>query len=308
MSTFSLLQIVNETLRRRGRAHWWLQFHFPSSLVFYMNICLSVFVSVCFCLAIFITVFLPAYSFGLPCHFSVLYFVSLYPCTALSFTNEKMTDVGVGWEMEPVIYFWVFCRACLGPDSSRPQAMLPWGLLVHAEMAHTHVQYSVLHPYICTNGRHTHTHILLPPCCCHWQTDVCWCPREWESKQYSVIESLLPLCTSLRLSHCRNNCSQSISLLKGVCFVAAFACLSKYFFLSLYLALCLFPPSLLHLLQILYSFRGYFCQHPCGEAPFLSVYMCEWYGTHVSVGYLFWVKLFRSLCPFLCVWACAPLV
>lgn len=153
------LQIVNETLRGRGsRAHWWLRFLSPPSSVFYMNICLSVFVSVCFSLAIFITVFRPVYSFALPCHFSVLYFVSLYPCTALSCFNESMTDVGAGLEMEPVIYFRVFCRACLGPDSPRPQTMLPWGLLVHAEMAHTRtVQWAAsVHMHEQTTNTHIH--------------------------------------------------------------------------------------------------------------------------------------------------------
>lgn len=124
-----------------------------------MNICLSVFVSICFCLVIFIALFLPVYSFGLPCHFSVLYFVSFYLCIALSCTNEKMTDVGVGWEMEPVIYFPVFCRACLELDSPRPQTTRPESLpRVHSEIwTHRYNTMYCIHTYA-QHAQTIHTH------------------------------------------------------------------------------------------------------------------------------------------------------
>ena len=98
-----------------------------------------------------------------------------------------------------------------------------------------------------------HTFPLLPSCCCYWQTDVCWCFREWESERYSVIESLLPLCTSLPLSYCGYNLSESISVLKAGCSVATFDCLLSY--MSHYLALSLFPPCPLHFFQKMCSYR-----------------------------------------------------
>lgn len=126
--------------------------------------------------------------------------------------------------------------------------------------------------------------LLLP--CCHWQTPVCWCPREWESQQHSVIESLLPLCTQLLLSHCGNNLSQSISLLKGVCFLAAFAFLFKYsfFFVPLCFAPRHLPPSLLRFFQLPLS----------ASLWWITICTCEW------------EKLLQSCFPFLCVWACTP--
>lgn len=182
--------------------------------------------------------------------------------------------------MGSVIYFPVSCRACLGPDSPRPQVMLPRELkLVYAEAAHTHITQCTASKYIHTRT----TYMLLPPCC-HWQTPVCWCPREWESQQHSVIESLLPLCTQLLLSHCGNNLSQSISLLKGVCFPAAFAFLFKYsfFFAPLYFAPRHLPPSLLHFFQLPLSASWF---------PFLCLWACtphvQFVGVHICSSYKF---------------------
>lgn len=169
--------------------------------------------------------------FWSPLSFFLSFTLSLFPCTALSCTNERMTDVSVVYELGPVIYFPDFCRACLGPDSPWPQKKLLRELLVRAEMAHTHIQYNVLHPYICTNWLHTIP--LLPSCRCHWQMDVCWCPREWESEQYSVIESLLPLCTSLPPSHCGYNL-QSLSWRVVASLLPLLGCLN---ILSLYVSL-----------------------------------------------------------------------
>lgn len=77
-------------------------------------------------------------SFGLSCHFPVL-------CPPLSILvllsavlMKGMTDVGVSGEMGPVIYFPVFCSACLGPESPRPQTTFPRELMFHAETAHVY--------------------------------------------------------------------------------------------------------------------------------------------------------------------------
>ncbi len=154
---FSPVQTANETpLRGASEAHWWLHFAFPSYLS-YMNICLSVFVSVAVLLFLSQSILL---SVLLASPVASLSFTlcPLFP-TALSCANERMSDEGVDWEMEPVIYFPVYCRARLGPDSPRPRAVLPWGLLVHVDTAHTRVENNILHPYICT---HTHTHCYHP--------------------------------------------------------------------------------------------------------------------------------------------------
>ena len=120
-----------------------------SSLLISLSKCIFVWIH----LAIFIIVFLPVYPFGLPVAFSLpffFFFSSLFlsPCAALSCTNERMTDVGVGWEMEPVIYFPVFCRARLRPDSPRPDNVT---MRAFSLCWDTHVGYSALCP-------HTHTH------------------------------------------------------------------------------------------------------------------------------------------------------
>lgn len=67
--------------------------------------------------------------------------------------------------------------------------------------------------HTCTYWLHTHAHAHTPPILLlHWQTDVCRCLREWESEQYSVIESLLPLCAFLPLPHCGNNLLHTVNL------------------------------------------------------------------------------------------------
>lgn len=62
-----------------------VSFSFLSCLI-NTNICLSVSVS----LLLFLSVFLSVDIFGLPHHFSILYFICFCPCTALSCTAEKV--------------------------------------------------------------------------------------------------------------------------------------------------------------------------------------------------------------------------
>lgn len=286
MSTFFPLQTVNETLRGGCRAHWWLHFPFLSHLsLTWLFVCRSLSLSVSVLLFLSQSFFLciPL----VPCHFSVLCFVSFYPCTALSCTDERMTDVGVGWEMEPVIYFPVFCRACIGArltstrDNFAMKACLDGTMQCNAAI-HMHGQ---------------HIYILLPSCCCHWQTDVCWCPWKWESKQCWIPVATVYLTPSLSLWQQYLTVSLSWRV-----FTSLLVCLI-YSLVSLCICLC-FPT--LPFPQILCSIRGYFCQHPCSESSFFSLVV--WGMAHMcELSYPLWVKLF-TLCPFICVWACTLLV
>lgn len=126
-SNYSPLQTVRVTLRV-----WCI-----SSFFLYISICLVLLLPASF-LAIFIAAFF--------LNFSLFYWspLSLF-CPFLCFsqslqssqcTNERMSDVGVSLEMEPVISLPVIWRACLGTGSPRPQRLLPPERFVHAEMAH----------------------------------------------------------------------------------------------------------------------------------------------------------------------------
>lgn len=132
---------------------------------------------------------------------------------------------------------------------------------------------------ICTNGLHTHTApaVLLP--LTHW----CLLDSQRVGVKTKPCNSI-PVATvyltpSLSLWQQSLTVNLSLSLEE------------RSFYLSLYLALCLSPPSLLHLLQILCPSRGYFSQHSFH-------YLHEWMLWHT---WMSWVQLFKYLCPFFCM-------
>lgn len=156
-------------------------------------------------------------------------------CRALSYTNESMTDVGVHCVMEPVIYFPI--SAGLASGQAQPRYWQSYGKRF---MPHTPLPWLSLS---------THTHTLLPPCC--WQTDVCRYPQEWESEQWSVIESLLSMCNSLLLFHCGGTHLLPISFMKSV---------SLSFLIINLPYLCLFP-TLRVSLRVYFLFFSYYSCH-----------------------------------------------
>lgn len=231
-SNYSPLQTVRVTL-----TVWCI-----SSFFLYISICLVLLLPASF-LAIFIAAFfkISVFSIGLPCHFSVLFFVSLNPCRALSCTNERMSDVGVSLEMEPVISLPVIWRACLGPGSPRPQKLLPPERFVHAEMAHR-CNYGTMYSYICTYWlhTHTHTHAHTPPILLLTLTD--WClPVSQGVGVRTILCNWIPVATVYlppSSSLWQQSLTYSQSLLKSVCFLHVFDFLSKSPFYML-LSTCL---------------------------------------------------------------------